>query len=120
MNGGTFPPATVILRVGVTALLIAPFLPATQASPTPDSAPPARSLAVARAAPTGIPTSLMESDGSGDMTVLAEKFTLLPERFDLNLPSLPFNLWTRVLSGRPDLCLAGGIPDVWLSKYVVI
>ena len=67
-----------------------------------------------------MPTSFIESIGSGDITVRAEKLTLLPERLDLNLPSLPFSLWTRVFSGLPDLCLAGGIPEVWLSKYVVI
>ena len=71
------------------------------------------------AAFSGTPTSFIERKGSGEITVLAEKFTLLPERFDLNLPSFPFILWTRVFSGLPDLCLAGGMPAVWLSKYVV-
>ena len=65
---------------------------------------------------TGTPTSLMDSRGSGEMTVRAEKFTRLPDRLDLKRPSLPLSLWARVFSGRPDLCLAGGIPDVWLSK----
>ena len=71
------------------------------------------------AAMMGTPTSLMDSRGSGEMTVRAEKFTRFPDRLDLKRPSLPFSLWARVLRGRPDLCLAGGIPDVWLSKYVV-
>ena len=53
----------------------------------------------------------MDMFGSGEITVRAEKFTRLPERLDLNLPSLPFNLWVKVLSGLPDLCLAGGTPD---------
>ncbi len=68
------------------------------------------------AATVGIPTSFMESIGSGEITVRAEKFTRLPERLDLKRPSFPFSLWASVLSGRPDLCLAGGMPDVWLSK----
>ena len=36
-----------------------------------------------------------------------------------NRPSLPFSLWDRVFSGLPDLCLAGGTPEISLSKYVV-
>ena len=68
------------------------------------------------AAMTGTPTSLIESSGSGEMTVRALKLTRLPDRLDLKRPSLPLSLWASVLSGRPDLCLAGGIPEVWLSK----
>jgi hypothetical protein len=41
---------------------------------------------------SGIPTSLILSLGSGEITVLAEKFTLLPAKLCLNLPSFPFNL----------------------------
>ena len=73
-----------------------------------------------KSASTGTPTSFMDSNGSGEMTVLAEKLTLFPERLDLKRPSFPFSLCTSVFSGLPDLCLAGGIPLVWLSKYVVI
>ncbi len=65
---------------------------------------------------TGIPTSFIESRGSGDITVLAEKLTLLPERLDLNLPSFPFKRCARVFKGLPERCLAGGMPEVWLSK----
>ena len=68
------------------------------------------------AAGIGIPTSLMDSRGSGEITVRAEKFTRLPDRLDLKRPSFPFSLWVRVFRGRPDLCLAGGMPEVWLSK----
>jgi hypothetical protein len=52
---------------------------------------------------SGTPTSDMSMLGSGDITVLAEKSTRLPDRLPLNLPSLPFSLWASVLSGRPDL-----------------
>jgi len=70
----------------------------------------------ARATSTGIPTSLMESSGSGLITVRAEKFTRLPDRLERNRPSFPLSRWTRVFSGRPERCRAGGIPLVWLSK----
>src|SRR3989337_278750 len=72
------------------------------------------------AASTGTPTSLIERIGSGEMTVRALKLTRFPERFERKRPSLPVRRWTRVLRGRPERCLAGGIPDVWLSKYVVM
>ncbi len=72
-----------------------------------------------RAAFTGMPTSLMLMSGSGEMTVRAEKFTLLPLRFERKRPSLPFSRWTKVFNGLPERCLAGGMPLVWLSKYVV-
>ena len=67
----------------------------------------------------GTPTSLMLRFGSGEITVRAEKFTRLPERLPLNLPSFPFRRWERVFKGLPDLCLAGGIPETELSKKVV-
>ena len=57
--------------------------------------------------------------GSGEITVRAEKFTRFPDRFERNRPSFPFNLCVNVLSGLPDLCLAGGTPLASLSKYVV-
>ena len=63
----------------------------------------------------GTPTSFIESNGSGEITVLAEKSTLLPDKFDLNLPSFPFSRCDNVLRALPDLCLAGGIPEVSLS-----
>src|SRR6266511_1165115 len=72
-----------------------------------------------RAASTGTPTSLIERTGSGEITVRALKFTRFPLRLDRNRPSLPFSRWTRVLRGLPDRWRAGGIPLVWLSKYVV-
>lgn len=40
---------------------------------------------------SGIPTSLKAILGSGLITVLAEKSTLFPSKFCLNLPYLPFN-----------------------------
>ena len=67
----------------------------------------------------GTPTSFMLRLGSGEITVRAEKLTRLPDRLPLNLPSLPFKRWERVLRGLPDLCLAGGIPETELSKNVV-
>jgi len=69
-----------------------------------------------RAANTGTPTWLMDSHGSGEITVRAEKFTLLPDRLERKRPSFPFSLCTSVFNGRPLRCLAGGMPDVWLSK----
>ncbi len=60
----------------------------------------------------GTPISLILKLGSGEITVRAEKFTLLPERLLLNLPSFPFNRCARVFNGLPDLCRAGGIPEV--------
>jgi hypothetical protein len=65
---------------------------------------------------TGTPTSFMLIIGSGEITVLAEKSTRFPERLDLKRPSFPLRRWAIVLSGLPDLCLAGGIPEVSLSK----
>jgi hypothetical protein len=63
-----------------------------------------------------MPTSLMDKIGSGEITVRALKFTRFPERFERKRPSLPFSRCTRVFNGRPDRCLAGGMPEVWLSK----
>jgi len=60
----------------------------------------------------GTPISLILRLGSGEITVRAEKLTRFPERLLLNLPSFPFNRWASVFNGRPDRCLAGGIPDV--------
>ena len=37
-------------------------------------------------------------------------------KLPLNLPSFVFNLWDNVLRILPDLCLAGGTPDISLSK----
>jgi len=53
---------------------------------------------------TGTPTSFMLRSGSGDITVLEEKFTLLPLRLPLSLPSLPFSLWASVLRVFLPLC----------------
>ncbi|OPX57961.1 MAG: hypothetical protein A4E30_01613 [Methanomassiliicoccales archaeon PtaB.Bin215] len=68
-----------------------------------------------RAANVGTPTWLIDSHGSGETTVRAEKFTRFPDRLERKRPSLPFSLCTRVFSGRPLRCLAGGMPEVWLS-----
>src|SRR3989344_8085091 len=68
----------------------------------------------------GTPTSFILMNGSGDTTVLAEKLTLFPARLCLILPSFPFILSVIVLRGCPDLCLAGGILVILLSKKVVI
>ncbi len=68
---------------------------------------------------SGTPTSLMSRFGSGDITVRAEKSTLFPERLLLNLPSFPLRRCDRVLSALPERCLAGGIPEASLLKYVV-
>ena len=68
------------------------------------------------AASSGTPTSLIDRPGSGEMTVRALKLTRLPDRLERKRPSLPFNLCTRVFNGLPDRCLAGGMPEVWLSK----
>ncbi|MBA7480247.1 hypothetical protein ES707_15696 [subsurface metagenome] len=67
----------------------------------------------------GTPTSLMSRFGSGEITVLAEKSTLFPERLPLNRPSFPFSLWARLLRVLPDLWRAGGMPETSLLKYVV-
>ena len=56
----------------------------------------------------GTPTSLNSILGSGEITVLAAKLTLLPARLCLNLPSLLFILSVKVFNGCPYLCLAGG------------
>ena len=72
-----------------------------------------------RAIFSGTPTSLTPRYGSGEITERAQKLTRLPDRLLRNLPSLPFNLCVRVFSVLPERCLAGGIPEVWLSKYVV-
>ena len=64
----------------------------------------------------GTPTSLTLRLGSGEMTVLALKFTLLPDKLPLNLPSLPFSLWDKVFSGLPDhsdLVLGIGIKAIY-------
>ena len=65
---------------------------------------------------SGTPTSFILMLGSGDITVLAEKFTLLPDKLLLKRPSLPLRRCASVLRGLPDLCLAGGTPDASLSK----
>src|ERR671925_2429279 len=67
----------------------------------------------------GTPTSEILRLGSGEITVLLEKSTRLPESEPLNLPSLPLSLWVSVLSGLPDLWWACGMPETSLSKYVV-
>ncbi len=68
---------------------------------------------------SGTPTSLILKVGSGEITVRAEKLTLLPARLLLKRPSFPLRRCANVLSGLPDLCLAGGTPLASLSKYVV-
>src|SRR3989338_4892318 len=67
----------------------------------------------------GTPTSLSSSIGSGLITVLAQKFVLLPARLCLILPSLLFILSVNVFNGWPLLCLAGGNCAMLLSKNVV-
>ena len=51
---------------------------------------------------SGTPTSERSKFGSGDMTVLLEKSTLLPESDPLNLPSFPFSLCVKVFNGLPE------------------
>ncbi len=51
---------------------------------------------------TGTPTSDMVRLGSGDITVLLEKSTLLPDNDPLKRPSFPFNLCVKVFKGLPD------------------
>ena len=68
-----------------------------------------------RAISIGTPSSLMLRFGSGEITVRAEKLTRFPERLLRNLPSFPLSRCASVLSGLPDRCRAGGIPEVWLS-----
>ena len=67
----------------------------------------------------GTPTSKSSSIGSGLMTVLEQKFVLLPARLWRILPSLLFILSVSVFSGWPLLCLAGGSCAILLSKNVV-
>ena len=50
----------------------------------------------------GTPTSERSRFGSGEITVLLEKSTLLPESEPRNLPSFPFSLCVNVLSGLPE------------------
>ena len=45
----------------------------------------------------GTPTSLIARLGSGEMTVRPEKSTLLPDRFPLKRPCLPFSRCTKPL-----------------------
>ncbi|VVB87427.1 Uncharacterised protein [uncultured archaeon] len=73
------------------------------------------SLAISR----GTPTSNILRFGSGEMTVMAEKFTRLTDKLPLNRPSLPFKRCDKVFNGLPDLCLAGGTPETALSIKVV-
>ncbi len=60
--------------------------------------------------------SVKEIVKPANMTVLAEKLTLLPEREPRKRPSFPFSLCERVFRGRPLLCLAGGQPATSLSR----
>ena len=65
--------------------------------------------------------------GSGDMTVLAEKFTLFPERLPRKRPCLPFSLWMIPFIGF-DLCNANDSTIVgdyeiiicFNNKYIII
>ena len=59
----------------------------------------------------GTPTSFIAIEGSGLMTVLAEKFVLFPARLCLILPSLLLILSVIVFKGCPLLCLADGLQD---------
>ncbi len=68
----------------------------------------------------GTPISFIFKNGSGEITVLEEKLTLLPAKLCLILPSLPLILSVIVFNGCPLLCLAGGILVIVLSKKVVI
>src|SRR3989344_9590338 len=67
----------------------------------------------------GTPTSLISIIGSGLITVLAQKFVLLPAKLCLILPSLLFILSVNVFKGCPERCLAGGNCAMLLSKNVV-
>ncbi len=69
---------------------------------------------------SGTPTSDRSRFGSGEMTVLLEKSTLLPESDPLNLPSFPLSLCVSVFSGLPERWWACGMPETSLSKYVVV
>ena len=50
-------------------------------------------------------TSSMRKLGSGEMTVLLEKSTLLPDRLPRKRPCLPFSLWQNPLVGFLGCCL---------------
>ena len=50
-------------------------------------------------------TSSMRKLGSGEMTVLLEKSTLLPDRLPRKRPCLPFSLWQNPLVGFLGYCL---------------
>lgn len=64
-----------------------------------------------RAMDLGTPNSSIAILGSGETTVLAEKSTLFPIKFFLNLPSLPLSLSLKDLIGLPLFNLAYGNPD---------
>ncbi len=65
---------------------------------------------------SGIPTSVMERFGSGEITVRAEKFTRFPESEPRNRPSFPLSRCERVFKGRPLRWRAGGHPATSLSR----
>ena len=50
----------------------------------------------------GTPISFILKFGSGEITVRAEKLTLLPDKLLLNLPSFPFKRCARVFRGLPE------------------
>merc|ERR1740123_2284143 len=66
----------------------------------------------------GTPTWSILRLGSGVMTVLALKSTLLPIKFPLILPSLPFSLALTAFRGLPLFCIARGRPGISLSDRV--
>ena len=51
---------------------------------------------------SGTPTSDKSKFGSGEITVLLEKSTRLPDKEPLNRPSFPFNRCVNVFNGRPE------------------
>ena len=63
----------------------------------------------------GTPSCLIDKLGSGVITERALKSTLLPIRFPLTLPVLPFNLSFIDLSGLPERCATEATPGIRLS-----
>ena len=51
--------------------------------------------------------------GSGDITVLPEKSTRLPDRFPRKRPCFPLSRWLKPLMGFLG-CMLSGIPEVSL------
>lgn len=66
----------------------------------------------------GTPTSLIARLGSGEMTVRPEKSTLLPDRFPLKRPCLPFSRCTNPLQQQNiGISATSGITDLSLGIH---